>query len=59
VLHKNAENAAKVVRAAVAGMPAERNCGCASALQYAILTDRSAIPAATREKLALLLGKYL
>jgi 5'-methylthioadenosine phosphorylase len=62
VLHKNAENAAKVVRAAVAAMPSmstARSCGCASALQYAILTDRKAIPAATREKLALLLGKYL
>ncbi len=59
VLHKNSENAAKVVRAAVAALPTERSCGCASALQYAILTDRKEIPAATREKLALLLDKYL
>ncbi len=59
VLHKNADNASKVVRAAVAAMPTERNCACASALQYAILTDRKAIPAATREKLSLLLEKYL
>jgi 5'-methylthioadenosine phosphorylase len=59
VLHTNADNASKVVRAAVAAMPTERNCACANALQYAILTDRKAIPAATREKLALLLKKYL
>jgi 5'-methylthioadenosine phosphorylase len=59
VLHQNADNAAKVVRAAVGALPAERSCGCASALQYAILTDRKAIPAATRERLALLLDKYL
>jgi 5'-methylthioadenosine phosphorylase len=59
VLHQNAENAAKVVKAAVSGMPAERKCACTSALQYAILTDRKAIPDATRQKLALLLDKYL
>jgi 5'-methylthioadenosine phosphorylase len=59
VLHQNAENAAKVVRAAVGAMPSERKCACASALQYAILTDRKAIPDATRQRLALLLDKYL
>jgi 5'-methylthioadenosine phosphorylase len=59
VLHTNADNAAKVVRAAVAAMPAERNCPCASALQYAILTDRKVIPEETKKKLALLLDKYM
>jgi 5'-methylthioadenosine phosphorylase len=59
VLHQNADNAAKVVKAAVAAMPAECTCACTSALKYAILTDRKLIPQATREKLALLLGKYL
>ena len=59
VLHKNTENAAKVVKAAVAAMPAERGCGCASALKYAILTDRKAIPQAARERLGPLVGKYL
>jgi 5'-methylthioadenosine phosphorylase len=47
------------VRAAVAAMPAGRSCGCASALKYAILTDRKVIPEATKEKLGLLLDKYL
>jgi len=59
VLHKNADNAAKVVKAAVAAMPVERSCACASALKYAILTDRKAIPEAAKEKLGLLIGKYL
>jgi 5'-methylthioadenosine phosphorylase len=59
VLNQNAANACRVVQAAVAAMPAERTCPCQSALQYAILTSRDAIPAATREKLNLLLGKYL
>jgi 5'-methylthioadenosine phosphorylase len=59
VLVKNAENAAKVVKAAITAMPKERTCACGSALKYAVLTDRKAIPEATKEKLALLLGKYL
>src|SRR6202020_59987 len=53
VIHQNAENAAKVVRAAVAAMPKDKNCGCGDALKYAILTDRKAIPPATREKLSI------
>jgi 5'-methylthioadenosine phosphorylase len=59
VLHKNADNAARVVKAAVAAMPAERSCPCGSALKYAILTDRAAIPQAAKEKLGILVGKYL
>src|ERR1700729_3757091 len=59
VIHQNAENAAKVVKAAVAAMPKERACACARALKFAILTDRAAIPEATKEKLALLIGKYM
>lgn len=59
VLNQNAANAAKVVRAAVAAMPKERTCACATALQYAILTNPAAIPAETRERLDLLIGKYL
>jgi len=59
VLTKNAENACNVVREAVAAMPKERSCKCGSALQHAILTDRTKIPQATREKLKLIIGKYL
>ena len=59
VLHQNAENAAKVVRATVAALPAERNCACASAAKYAILTQPAAISAEARERVKLLFGKYL
>ena len=58
VLHQNSANAATAVRAAVAAMPRERSCPCVTALKYAILTSPDAIPAATRNKLDLLLGKY-
>jgi 5'-methylthioadenosine phosphorylase len=59
VLIKNAENAAKVVRETVAAMPGARSCKCGAALAHAILTERDKIPAATREKLSLILDKYL
>ncbi|MDE3200198.1 MAG: S-methyl-5'-thioadenosine phosphorylase [Acidobacteriota bacterium] len=59
VLHKNADNAAKVVKAAVAAVPAERTCGCVNAAQFAVLTQKDLIPEATREKVKLLFGKYL
>jgi 5'-methylthioadenosine phosphorylase len=59
VLLKNAENACNVVRETVAAMPKERSCKCGSALAHAIITDRSKIPPATKEKLKLIVGKYL
>ena len=59
VLLKNAENATKVVRETVAAMPRGRSCKCGDALAHAILTDRDKIPVATRQKLSLILDKYL
>jgi 5'-methylthioadenosine phosphorylase len=59
VLLKNAENACRVLQETIAAMPQERNCKCGSALKNAIVTDRKKIPAATRKKLALIVGKYL
>jgi 5'-methylthioadenosine phosphorylase len=59
VLKMNAANAAETVRAAVAAMPRERSCPCASALKFAIVTDPKLIPQATRDKLDLIVGKYL
>ena len=59
VLTKNAENAARVVRETVSSMPRERICKCGSALAHAILTDPKKIPAATKQKLKLILGKYV
>ena len=59
VLHQNAENAAKVVRATIAALPAERKCACASAAQFAILTQKDAIPQAAKDRLRLLFGRYL
>lgn len=57
-LVKNAENAAKVVAAAVAAMPKDRHCKCGSALKHALLTHKEAVPEATKQKLAPIVGKY-
>lgn len=44
----------------LASMPAKRDaCECPSALAYALLTDRAKIPESAKEKLKLLVGKYL
>jgi 5'-methylthioadenosine phosphorylase len=48
-----------VVQQAVANMPKSRTCKCGSALAHAILTDPTKIPAATKNKLKLIVGKYL
>ncbi|HEY6290361.1 MAG TPA: S-methyl-5'-thioadenosine phosphorylase [Terriglobia bacterium] len=58
-LNRNVENAQKIIRAAVRTLPRQRTCKCGSALAHAIFTDRKKIPAATRKKLDLLVGKYL
>ena len=54
-LTQNARDAQNIVRAAVAGFSEDRHCGCRDALRHAVLTSPDAIPAAARERLALLL----
>ncbi len=59
VMHANAENAAKVVKAAVRLMPRDLSGSPAqTAAKFAIMTDRKVIPEATKRKLDLLFGKY-
>jgi len=59
-LTHNAENAAKVVRAAVRLLDpgAERSCLCSRALEHALITDRQSVPPETLKKLELIVGKY-
>jgi len=59
IIHQNVAMAKNIIRQAVADISQERNCGCGSALQYAVITDRSVIPLETRQKLELIVGKYL
>ena len=59
VLQRNADVAKRIIRGTVERLSPERSCPCATALSMAIVTDRSLIPAATREKLGPLVAKYL
>jgi 5'-methylthioadenosine phosphorylase len=59
-LKKNAANAQQVIQEVVRRLAVEPPASEAhSALKYAIITPMDKAPAATKEKLALLLGKYL
>ncbi len=59
IIHQNVAMAKNIIRRAVADLAAARTCACGSAMQHAVITDRSVIPAATKEKLAPIVGKYL
>lgn len=59
VMNRNNAAALKVLQTAVVSLPAARGCGCQSALKDAILTRPEMISHATRERLGVLLNKYL
>ncbi|MGB4599427.1 MAG: S-methyl-5'-thioadenosine phosphorylase [Trichlorobacter sp.] len=59
VMHQNVTMAKEIIRQAIHAAVAERSCSCASAMQHAIVTDRTLIPAETAEKLGPIVGKYL
>jgi 5'-methylthioadenosine phosphorylase len=58
-LVQNAKTAQQVIANAVERLPVERTCECARALATAIITRPDAMPAATKEKLKPIIGKYL
>jgi len=58
-LLQNVATARRVIRAVLPKIPAQRDCVCATALRDAIITQPERIPTEVREKLSLLVGKYL
>ena len=59
-LHKNAQNAQRVIQESVKRLSATYPVSKAhDALKYAIITPLAQVPEATKEKMALLLQKYL
>jgi 5'-methylthioadenosine phosphorylase len=58
-LHDNASMAQSIVARVLSRLPESRACPCATALKHAILTEPSRIPRETRDRLRLLVGKYL
>jgi len=61
VVRQNVKMSQEVVRQALkrAGALATRTCLCAEALKYALITERSMIPAETLHNLKPIVGKYL
>lgn len=58
-LQRNVEVAQQLIAEAVGRVPAERGCGCGSALATAIITSPGAISAETKRNLAPIIGKYV
>jgi 5'-methylthioadenosine phosphorylase len=58
-LSKNIDNAKRIVRMALKGMSNKKHCACSKALEHAILTETKFIPADTKKRLKLIIGKYV
>jgi 5'-methylthioadenosine phosphorylase len=59
VLAKNAETAKAVLQAAVRRLPVPRDCECATALRYALITPPELVPAAVKRELEPIVGRYM
>jgi 5'-methylthioadenosine phosphorylase len=58
-LSHNNETAQKILKETVKLLPEDRECGCQKALATAIITQPDAVSAAARERLDLIIGRYL
>jgi 5'-methylthioadenosine phosphorylase len=59
-LRQNAAMAQETIRRSMAPLAArQRNCGCANALQFAIVTDAAQIPAKLKLDLEPIIGRYI
>jgi 5'-methylthioadenosine phosphorylase len=59
IMNKNVVMAKNIIRKFAADSSARKTCECVTALQSAIITDRSCIPAETVTKLGPIVSKYL
>ena len=58
-LNRNTDVAQQAIRNLARDLDPERDCACARALATAFITDPGVIPAETRQRLSLLVDKYL
>jgi len=58
-LQQNSRNAQAVIVRSIRDLPEARTCRCDQALRHALITDRTRIPEGTRQRLDLIIGKYL
>jgi 5'-methylthioadenosine phosphorylase len=59
VVRQNVAMAKKIVAEAAQLIDQKQSCQCGEALKYAVMTDPTQIPETTRQRLDLLLGRYL
>lgn len=57
-LRKNVATAKAIIKQAVPKIKGHRECKCATAMKYAVVTDRKKIPATAKKNLKIILGKY-
>ncbi len=58
-VRRNVETAQAIVRRVVPALDLERDCGCRHAVEHAINTPVELIPEETKERLDLLIGRYI
>ncbi|UCG35764.1 MAG: S-methyl-5'-thioadenosine phosphorylase [Candidatus Omnitrophota bacterium] len=58
-LRRNVDNAKKVIKSAISAISKARSCSCENALKYAIVTQAPAIPKKVKQKLDIIIGKYI
>jgi len=59
IMASNVDKSKAVISAAVPKIKHERDCPCATALQYGIITDKSVIPNKTKKDLNIIIGQYV
>lgn len=59
ILTQSSKTAKRAIREAIKHLPETRLCVCASALQYALITDKKMISKKTKKDLEPIIGKYI
>lgn len=58
-LKKNVENSNRILKAVIPSLSEERECFCREALKYSIVTRPELIPPEVKERLDIIIGKYM
>jgi 5'-methylthioadenosine phosphorylase len=58
-LKSNVAMSKKIIREFILRVPEEPDCSCRQALRYAIVTPAEFIPGKIKDKLDIIIGKYL
>ncbi|MGB9627236.1 MAG: S-methyl-5'-thioadenosine phosphorylase [Thermodesulfobacteriota bacterium] len=59
ILAQSSKTAKAAIRIAVKSLPEKRECPCANALKYALITNKKLIPEKTKKDLEPIIGRYL